>query len=89
MTSPGVVAPISAAPSGPNIVNPSGSWSWGTETAGRPGDYDILLNGTPAGSGSVIELISGLIYVNTVSAGWYVYNTAAASFESSTSPNGS
>jgi hypothetical protein len=89
MTDLGVVAPISAAPSGPSIVNPSGTWSWGGATTDRPGDYDVMLNGAQAGSGNVIELISGLIYVNTVSAGWYVYNTAAASFESSTSPNGS
>jgi hypothetical protein len=89
MTSPGIVAQTSAAPSGPNISNSSGTWSWGAATANRPGDYDVLLNGTLAGSGNLVELVSGIVYVNTVSAGWYVYNTAEADFNGSTNPNGS
>jgi hypothetical protein len=89
MLAPGTASPSSTAPSGPNISNSDGTWSWGAATAGRPGDYDILLNGVQTGSGNLIQLFSGLLYANTVVAGWYIYNSAAGHFDSSTNPNGS
>jgi hypothetical protein len=90
MLTPGTASQTSAAPSGPNITNASGTWSWAGPTSGRPGDYDINLNGVNStGSGSLMQLVSGLMYVQIAAGNWYVYNVSLGYFDSALNPNGS
>jgi hypothetical protein len=74
----------SSAPNGAPLATSAGVWSWGPAEAGRiigsggdAGGYVIYLNGSQPGSaaGTVLEVAhGGQLYVNTSSAGWYLWN---------------
>jgi hypothetical protein len=63
---------ISIAPNGAAITTADGTWTWGAAVAGRPGEYNLKLNGAPNSSiGLLMEVVGGQLYVNTAKAGWW------------------
>jgi hypothetical protein len=64
----------STAPSGPALTTSDGTWTWGTAASGRPGEYNVLLNGVATGIGTEMDVSNGVMYVNTASQGWFAYN---------------
>jgi hypothetical protein len=69
----------SSAPSGAALTTTAGVWTWGAAAAGRPGENTINLNGVYApGIGNLMEVANGgKLYVNTATAGWYVWSNGA------------
>ena len=69
---------ISKAPSGAPLNTVAGTWTWGAAAAGRPGEYNVQLNGTNNGTGSSMEVAhGGQFYVDTASGQWWVWNGTA------------
>lgn len=64
----------STAPSGSALTTTDGTWTWGGANGGRPGEYNVLLNGSQAGIGILMQVFAGHLYVNTLNQGWYSYN---------------
>jgi hypothetical protein len=72
------------APSG-SLVSAAGTWSWGAAQPNKPGQYDIMLNGTQAAGGYGSELLianGGTIYVLGATT-WYQYIPATGSAKAS------
>jgi hypothetical protein len=66
----------STAPSGASLTTAAGNWTWGPAVSGRPGEYQINLNGAWTGTGILIEAANGgQLYANTASLGWYLWNS--------------
>src|SRR5207253_1876335 len=52
----------------------AGTWAWGAAASGRPGEYNVNLNGSAVGVGLLIEVAKGgQLYVNTANLGWYLW----------------
>ncbi len=65
----------STAPSGPALNTGAGTWTWSFAAVGRPGEYNVNLNGAAAGVGVLMEVANGgQLYVNTAHGGWYLWN---------------
>jgi hypothetical protein len=66
---------MSMAPSGPALITTAGTWAWSTQAgAGRPGEYNVTLNGGFVGIGLLMEVAnSGQLYVDTANLGWYLW----------------
>jgi hypothetical protein len=82
----------SSAPSGPALVTLSGIWTWDGAAGGRPGEYNVLLNGSGAngGIGNLMEVNNGgQFYIDTVSLGWFVWNSGTQTYSASSGPTAS
>lgn len=69
----------STAPNGLALTTVDGTWTWGPAVAGRPGEYQVYLNGAGAppanpGVASLMEVANGgKLYVQTISYGWFLW----------------
>src|SRR5438477_4162784 len=64
----------SAAPNGPALITTAGNWAWSAAASGRPGEWNINLNGSAVGVGTLMEVATGgRLYVKTANLGWYLW----------------
>lgn len=87
MAQPPPISPdgtTSTAPTGAALTTTAGTWTWGSAVGGRPGEYQLNLNGAWSGTAFLMEVANGgQLYVNT-SFGWYLYG--AGGWASSSPP---
>jgi hypothetical protein len=75
-TPPSGLSPDGSAATGPNgsLITADGTWTFGVEAPGRPGEWHILLNGVDTTAiASWLKLKGGHIFVLTASGQWYVW----------------
>ena len=64
----------SAAPNGPALITTAGNWAWSAAASGRPGEWNINLNGSAVGVGTLMQVATGgRLYVKTANLGWYLW----------------
>jgi hypothetical protein len=58
-----------------SVLSPQGTWSFGAQSTGNPGNWAVLLNGVATGNtGSVIEIAhGGNVYYKGISGTWYQF----------------
>lgn len=78
---------ISSPPSGGPLTTTAGTWSWGPVVSGRPGEYQINLNGAWTGTGLLMEVANGgQLYAKIADGSWHVWGVGSWSNSSAPPP---